>query len=259
MSGKPTSKAKEEAIAYRAKQMRALEALDPGDKGALLAEMINEQIELDAVRISESEFKLRFLPWLLSEDKDESEYYHKKLVEWAGHSQQGIAICKDNDPDDVLFHIPSLLPTFHTQFLTDDERVLEEGFTFKMNSFYRSQFAMVPSHKKHFIEGMARAAEHILSLDESKLIWYLGWYEVMDYYGKLPDEDEKVYAPFRYMNDTQKHWLYWRKDVSIREYLGRSEDFYVERYNEIHGIENKKPDTPVTQTSQDELDTDDWE
>ena len=81
----------------------------------------------------------------------------------------------------------------------------------------------------------------------------------MDYYGKLPDEDEKVYAPFRYMNDTNKHWLYWRKDVSIREYLGRSEDFYVERYNEIHGIENKKPDTPVTQTSQDVLDTDDWE
>lgn len=256
MSGRPISK--EEAIKYREKQMRTLETLDPGDKGAMIAEMINEQIALSSVRISETEFKQRFLPWLTSEDSDESEYHHKKLVEWVGHGQAGLSICKDNDPEDILFSIPSLLPTFHTQFITEDERVFEEGFSFKMNSFYRSQFSMIPSHMKHFIEGMAKAAEHILSLDESKLIWYLGWYEVMDYYGKLPDEDEKVYAPFRYMNDMNKRWVYWTKDISIREYLGRSENFYVERYNEVNGIENKA-ETPVTQTSQDDLDTDDWE
>ena len=60
------------------------------------------------------------------------------------------------------------------------------------------------------------------------------------------------------MNDTNKRWVYWTKDISIREYLGRSENFYVERYNEVNGIENKA-ETPVTQTSQDDLDTDDWE
>lgn len=62
--------------------------ISDGEREALEAlRMVNESLLIQAKRITVSEFRHRFYPGLISENKDHSEYNYKKMSEWVGENK----------------------------------------------------------------------------------------------------------------------------------------------------------------------------
>mgnify|MGYP000010228210 FL=1 len=234
--------------------------ISDGEREALEAlRMVNESLLIQAKRITVSEFRHRFYPGLISENKDHSEYNYKKMSEWVGGEQNGFLIVDDLDLDRILFNVPSLMVSFKHEYITDVEEKYEYGFTHQYRRFMESQQARIPINRQRFTNSMVQNALNILDLTDSKGLYILAWYEIMDFFGPLPMEDERVYRNFRKLTE-QNHgfYQYWAQDKSIRDYLGRTDDFYTKVEDPVES--DVQQESQETETQHDDYEsTDDWE
>lgn len=243
-------------------QLRELANMEisDGEREALEAlRMVNESLMAQAKRITVSEFRQRFYPGLISEDKDHHEYNFKKMSEWVGGEQNGFLIIDDLDLDKILFNVPSLMVTFKHEYITDVEEKFEYGFTHQYRRFMESPQARIPLNRQRFTSSMVDNALSILDITDSKGLYILAWYEVMDFFGPLPMEDERVYRNFRKLTE-QNHGFYqfWVQDKSIRDYLGRTDDFYTKVEDPVES--DVQENTQVSEAQNDDYEsTDDWE
>ena len=242
------------AIEMTAKELRDIyseNVMDEGERAGRVINLALNLIEQGDVRISVSEFRNGFYPHLISEDNEEAIYFRKQLAARIGGEEQGFCIVSDDNPEDVLFRIPSLQLRFNTQILTSEEDIITNGITSRSQNFYRSQMSESPNNRKRHIVAISEDARSILRIDDAKLQYLLGWYEIYDFMGKLPDEDEKVYAPYRELQEKNNLWFYWVKDESISKYLGRDKQ-------DVKLLPGAKGVTGTTQQIEVE-DTSDWE
>ncbi len=182
-----------------------------------LIDELNSIAKDDIAHITAGQFVREYLDHLISDDENESEYYRKRLAEYAGGDFNGLTIVDDNDPSITYFHIPSIYLRLSTN--TGKNELRKVGtMCEKVVQFNRSQFAEVPALRRDFTEYVNYYATDVLFEDDPDIKYYHGWYEIMDFFGRLYGEEFKLYQPIREKRQAG-YRIYWVHPTPLDEYI----------------------------------------
>lgn len=161
-------------------------------------------------------FFREWLPWIAHGDDDITRLIEKEFSKHTGDLRTEFQIVHD-DTGEVLFDVVGFRPKVIT--LMDDYEANAHSLTVQMiedQYDVRYQFARLRNqlrsesiHKAYWMN--EEAADH----DG----FYLGWYEVLDFFGRLHGEEAEQYNHVREIRKKEGRHFFWKGSIPIDEYI----------------------------------------
>lgn len=232
---------------------------DPNASIVALGRILQQEIIASTVTIPFRTFANLYVDGLMSDDPDRNEYTRKKLAEHAGSIQHGFIITDDEHMP--LFYVPSIIPRLSTGLSDHDASSVNANYLQYKNSQY---YGLNKVHDQ-MMDQLSHQAYDRFKVDESKRRWYMGWYEIFDFYGRLFGEEEELYRPHREKYKKGQPYIFWVYGQPMHEYIehhGRAtlgfENPDLGNNQGTHVLPPSEQDTPEVKAYAFQ-DTDDWE
>lgn len=231
------------------------------------AEIFSRGLIGGAKRISEYEFYHKFASGLASEDKDENEYTMKMLSHEIGGIQRSFVIV--DHKDEPLFYVPSLMGFTFSVMPSEEDGGDTLGNATK--DYREDQMYGSPALRHEFENLVLERGREALDFDESNRTNALMWYEILDYFGVLSEDESMDYDVVREDNKEHHNYIAWVRDVPLVDFILMNNQY--ERRDNGHLFKQKKEEIQPEQTGQNQgvlasesndenekfIDTDDWE
>lgn len=211
---------------------------------AEIKQIAEDYLEDVIISIPDTIFKEVFIPGLFSDDETEFKIHRNHLKNKIGGWRQPFKII--NEQGETLFKIPSLSLNYSTNLTHEHPADYSVAETSSLLSNYGHN--LLPSQYINTVEEMVAAAEYTLDIERAKREYYLGWYEVMEYFNIIPEDERADYQ--RVIDDRNKHGhhYYWVHPTPLSQYISQDSAKSSEQRNSSANVEQFKFE-----------ETDDWE
>lgn len=179
-----------------------------------LIQLVKKEIHDKCPRITVQRFREQYLPPILSEDRDTTEYGMKVLANDVGGIQQEFHIY-DERSNELIFVFPSVSLPFRSLAI-DYGGVSTYG---KILGFRNSQNSSLPGPNQAFGQSIANEMRKVMDFDNAKDKFHQGWLELTDFCGVLTQQEEVYYAPIRIKKHTENRYSYWVNPLSMEDYI----------------------------------------
>lgn len=260
MSGSTNTNANNFNPFEQIQQARKTQADYFAEQSIRTAKELLQVVDGDTVRISDDLLMQYYLPGLISDDNDESEYYRKKLGEYVGGIYRPFYVYSAKTGED-LFYVHGCAVRIGTTNLADRD-VGDQSISTLMKIEFANPLSRMQGVQEEFSNVTQDLAQDSMDSENNIRMFYYGWYEVFDYFGILPPEDEVIYAPIRQKRDKLGFHIYWMNKKPLSQYIQEhgtyTQQKEIKPVQEAH--EPEKQDVKPEHVNRNiEIDTSDWD